>query len=53
MLLKLQQVATELACAVITVRRLCRSGALRCIRMGRQIRVDSDDLLAFIAARKT
>lgn len=52
-LLTLKQVAQQLACAVITVRRLCRMGALRCVRMGRQIRVDSDDLLAFIEARKT
>jgi len=54
MLLKLKEVARELGVALITVRRWCRAGTLRCVRMGRrQIRVDSDDLLAFIAARKT
>lgn len=53
MLLKLKQVAQELGVALITVRRWCRSGTLRCVRMGRQIRVDSDDLLAFIELRKT
>lgn len=53
MLLKLQEVARELNVALVTVRRYTQSGALRCIRMGRAIRVDSNDLLAFIEARRT
>jgi excisionase family DNA binding protein len=53
MLRKLKEVATELCCAVKTVRRLIHDGKLRAVRLGREWRVDDNDLAAFIEARKT
>lgn len=53
MLLKLLQVAAELGCAVKTVRKFIHDGQLRAVRLGRQWRIDSDELALFIRRRTT
>lgn len=53
MLLKLLQVAGELGLAPKTIRALIKRGELRAVRIGRQWRVDSDELALFIRRRTT
>jgi excisionase family DNA binding protein len=52
MLLKILQVAMELGLAPKTIRKLIARGELRAIRLGRQWRVDTDDLAVFIERRR-
>jgi excisionase family DNA binding protein len=51
-LLTRQQVADHLAVSTKTVTRWNESGALPMHRLGRQVRVSEDDLIAFTAARR-
>ena len=52
MLLKILQVAMELGLAPKTIRKYILAGELRAIRLGRQWRVDTDDLAVFIERRR-
>ena len=52
MLLKILQVAMELGLAPKTIRKYILAGELRAIRLGRQWRVDTDDLAVFIEKRR-
>ena len=51
-LLTREQVADHLAVSIKTVTRWNDSGALPMHRLGRQVRVSEDDLIAFTAARR-
>ena len=51
MLLKIYQVAAELGIACKTVRAYIKRGELRAVRLGRQWRVDVDELALFIKKR--
>ncbi len=51
MLLKILQVAAELGLAPKTIRALIKRGELRAVRLGRQWRVDADELALFIRRR--
>ena len=53
MLLRILQVAAELGLAPKTIRALIKRGELRGVRLGRQWRVDSDELALFIRRRTT
>lgn len=49
-LITIQDAARELACAVITIRRLIREGRLRAIRFSAtMVRIERSELDAFIA----
>jgi excisionase family DNA binding protein len=50
-LLRLPDVAAELAVSLSTVKRLVRSGELPVVRVGVSVRVRRDDLRRFVAAR--
>ena len=50
-LLKVPQVAEQLAIVPFQVRRLIWNGDLPCVRIGRAVRVRRDDLRAFIDSR--
>ena len=52
MLLKILQVAAELGLAPKTIRALIKRGELRGVRLGRQWRVDQDDLDLFVQRRR-
>ena len=53
MLLTILQVAAELGLAPKTIRALIKRDELRGVRLGRQWRVDSDELALFIRRRTT
>jgi excisionase family DNA binding protein len=53
MLLKIKQVAAELGLAAKTVRAWIKVGVLPGVRLGREWRVDSDELALFIRRRTT
>jgi len=53
MLLKILEVAAELGLAPKTIRKLIASGQLRGVRIGRQWRVDEDELTLFVKRRTT
>jgi excisionase family DNA binding protein len=50
--LKIKEVALELSLCTKSVRRLIDAGELHHHRIGKQIRVSREDLLAFVAARR-
>ena len=52
-LLTLREAAKQLAVAPKTVRKLIKTGPLRGIRIGREWRVDQDDLDLFVRRRRT
>src|SRR5258708_29945816 len=51
-LLTLREVAGQLAVSPRTVRRLVAAGELRCVRIGRLIRVHPGDVSRWLSARK-
>jgi excisionase family DNA binding protein len=51
-LLTLREVAGQLAVSPRTVRRLVAVGELRCVRIGRLIRVHPGDVSRWLSARK-
>jgi excisionase family DNA binding protein len=51
-LFTIQEVAERLRVSVETIRRRISAGELRVIRDGRIIRIDPDDLEAYIAVRR-
>jgi len=51
MLLKIVQAAAELGAALKTIRALIKRDELRAVRLGRQWRIDSDELALFIRRR--
>lgn len=51
--LELDEVAARLRLSTRQVERLVADGELPVVRIGRAVRVDPDDLKAFIAARRT
>jgi excisionase family DNA binding protein len=53
MLLELLQVAAELGMAPKTIRALIKRGEIRGVRLGRQWRIDSDELALLIRRRTT
>jgi excisionase family DNA binding protein len=52
-LLTVRDTAKQLALAPKTVRTLIKTGPLRGIRIGREWRVDQDDLDLFVRRRRT
>ena len=50
-LLTVREAAEQLGCAPKTVRKLIRAGALRGVRLGREWRVDQDQLDLFVKRR--
>ena len=50
-LLRLGDVADELAVSLSTVKRLVRAGELPVVRVGSSVRVRPDDLRRYVAAR--
>jgi excisionase family DNA binding protein len=52
-LLTVRETARQLAVAPKTVRKLIKIGSLRGIRIGREWRVDQDDLDLFVKRRRT
>jgi excisionase family DNA binding protein len=51
-LVSMRQAGEVLGVSEWTVRTLCCKGALPCVRVGRLLKVDMADLLAFIARNK-
>jgi excisionase family DNA binding protein len=51
MLLKIKQAAAELGIAAKTLRKWIKTGQLKAVRLGRQWRVDADELALFIRRR--
>jgi excisionase family DNA binding protein len=51
-LLTIRQVAVYLAVSEKTVRRLIAAGRMRCVRIGRLIRIDPGDVSRWLSARK-
>jgi excisionase family DNA binding protein len=51
-LLTLQEVAGQLAVSPRTVRRLVAVGELRCVRIGRLVRIHPGDVSRWLSARK-
>ena len=52
-LLTIHDTAKQLALAPKTVRRWVKEGKLRGVWLGREWRVDEDDLAVFVARRRT
>jgi len=48
LLLTVPQAAERLAVSLRTMQRLIQTGALPCIRLGRSVRIDPDDLAAML-----
>ena len=51
-LLSVRDVAARLAVSELTVRRLIEAGSLPAVRVGRQLRIDPDELEAFLREGK-
>lgn len=51
-LLTVHQVAAQWGVSERTVRRLIATGRLRCIRIGRLVRIDPGDVSRWLSARK-
>lgn len=49
-LLSADQVADELGCSLLTVRRKIYRGELKALKIGRLVRIRRDDLEAFLTA---
>jgi excisionase family DNA binding protein len=49
-LLKLKEAATVLRCSTPTVRRLVNDGELQGVRVGKQLRIDVDEIKRFIGS---
>ena len=52
-LLNVLEAASILNIGTSTLYQLIQSGELRCVRMGRSVRIDPSDLLQFIEQRKS
>ena len=51
-LLTIRQAAERLAVSLRTLERLAASGELSAVRFGRSVRIDPEDLVAFVESRK-
>jgi excisionase family DNA binding protein len=49
-LLTLKEAATVLRCSIPTVRRLVNDGELQSVRVGKQLRIDVDEIKRFIGS---
>jgi excisionase family DNA binding protein len=51
-LLKVSEVAARLRCSQSMIYKLVSRGVLKCVRIGRGLRFDEGDIIAYIAAAK-
>jgi excisionase family DNA binding protein len=49
-LLSAEQIAKEIGCSLLTVRRKIYSGQLKSLKIGRLVRIRREDLEAFLSA---